>query len=781
MAQLHEDLIEVLVQDFQLDDSHVRNTVELLENGATVPFIARYRKERTGSMDEVKIRDLRDRYDYLCELKSRKKTILKNIRKQNLLTPELEAAILACDQRPVLEDLYLPFKPKKKTRAQVARERGLEPFANELMELGAKGDPQEMAQRASQALGDGLTPEEALQGISDIFAEKVSEHAGVRGALRDLARKEGTITSKVKPEKEKELSRFQNYYNFSEPISQIPAHRMLAIRRGEKEGFLQVDLEFDRAKGLEIISAHFPYKADGASKEFAESVYADAMDRLLRPSISNEVRAEAKRRADLESIEVFSDNLRQILLSPPAGECVVVGVDPGIRTGSKLAAVDSTGMFLDSALIFVVEPDAKPEEAKEVFKSLIDAHQPKFIAVGNGTASRETEKSLRGLLTQFDDPPDLVVVNESGASVYSASEIGREEFPNLDITIRGAISIARRLQDPLAELIKVDPRSIGVGQYQYDVNQTLLRRKLEEVVESCVNLVGVDVNTSSMSLLSYISGIGPTLARALVEYRNQNGRFSSRARLMDVKGMGPKIFEQCAGFLRIRDSEIPLDNSAIHPESYYIVDKIANELEKKVEELIGNVELLDGLEPHRYVDERVGLPTITDIMDELKKPGRDPRESFQQVQFRSDVTDIEHLEEGMVLEGKVSNVTRFGVFVDIGVHQDGLVHISEISSKFIKDPTEVLKVGQIVKVKVIGVERERSRISLSIKALTSQPKKKPIRKPRKIESRDGKAAERGPRRGRKSTQGKKDVPREEKLRTIEDLLNRFGHPHKPKL
>lgn len=779
MAQIQEDLIDAMIQEVRLERNHVRSVVELLEDGATVPFVARYRKERTGNMDEVMIREVRDRYAYLAELKSRKKTILKTIRKQGKLTPELEERIMACDQRVVLEDLYLPFKPKKKTRAQAARDKGLEPFANELLALDAAEDPKTMGERAANTLGDGLTAEEALQGISDILAERMAEHPDVRGKVRELARTEGVITSKVREEKAGETSRFQNYYDFSEKVCDIPAHRMLALRRGEKENFLDVDLDFDREKMIDAIRALFPFEGEGPKNDFLVAAMEDAGDRLLKPSISSEVRAETKRRADMESIDVFSDNLREILLSAPAGECVVVGVDPGVRTGSKLATVDSTGKFLDSGLIFVVQPGPKPDEAKALLKSFIEKYGPKFVAVGNGTASRETERALRQILSDVESAPTLVVVNESGASVYSASELGREEFPNLDITVRGAISIARRLQDPLAELIKVDPRSIGVGQYQYDVNQTMLRKKLDEVVESVVNLVGVDVNTASVPLLSYVSGIGPAVARAVVEYRNQNGRFGNRVRLMDVKGLGPKSFEQCAGFMRIRDSEIPLDNSAIHPESYYIVEKIATELEKTVEELIGNEECFESLDCAKYVDDRVGLPTIEDIVLELKKPGRDPRESFRQVNYRSDVTEIKHLEEGMVLEGKVSNVTRFGVFVDIGVHQDGLVHISEISNKFIKDPTEVLKVGQIVKVKVIGIEGERNRISLSMKALTEPPpRKRTPRKGRRGDSRDGARGQ-----DRSGKQGKRDRPpprprREEKLKTLDDLLNRFGDPHK---
>ncbi|MHC4941683.1 MAG: Tex family protein [Planctomycetota bacterium] len=783
MAQIQEDLIDVVTQELSLERDHIRNTVELLEDGATVPFVARYRKERTGGLDEVKIRETRDRYKYLAELKSRKRTILKTIRKQGKLTPELEERIMACDQRAALEDLYLPFKPKKKTRGQAARDKGLDPFANELLDSDPSSDPAGMGERAAAALGDGMTPEEAMQGIVDILAERVAEHPDVRGKLREIARTEGMVVSKVRKEKEGEVSRFQNYYDFNEKVADIPAHRMLALRRGEKENFLAVDLEFDHQKVIDLIATHFPVEAEGPKLEFMQRVFEEAADRLLKPSIGNEVRAETKRRADQESILVFSDNLREILLAPPAGGCVVIGVDPGVRTGSKLAVVDETGKFLDSGLIYVVGGEAKPDEAETLIKSFVEKYKPRFVAVGNGTASRETMRGIRDMLKKMEgeELPSLVVVNESGASVYSASELGREEFPNLDITVRGAISIARRLQDPLAELIKVDPRSIGVGQYQYDVNQTLLRQKLDEVVESVVNLVGVEVNTASVPLLSYVSGIGPAVARAIVDYRNQNGRFASRVRLMDVKGLGPKSFEQCAGFMRIRDSEIPLDNSAIHPESYYVVEKMAADLSKPVEQLINNEEALAGVQLESYIDERVGLPTLNDILEELKKPGRDPREVFQQVQFRNDVTEIEHLQEGMVLEGRVSNVTRFGVFVDVGVHQDGLVHISELSSKFIKDPTEVVKVGQIVKVKVIGVEGERNRISLSMKALTAPPPKKKTsrRKRGEGESREG------TRTGDQTRKGKKPKPRRdtrsEKMRTLDDLLNRFGDPHKPRI
>jgi len=770
MSQIQEDLIDVLTGQFALDRANIKSVVELIQGGATVPFIARYRKEKIGSMDESVIRALLDQYSLLLELKTRKRTVIKGLRKNGRLTPDLEERINACDKRADVEDLYRPYKPRKQASEQEATGKGLGPFANELLDMGAAGDPRAVAEKAVGALGDGMTPEDAFQGIAEIAAGKVAEHVDVRGRLKELAKTEGLITSKAREGKEDKSSRFTNYNDFSEKASEIPAHRMLALRRGEKEGLLKVDLEFDRDKMLDIIRDVFSVESDGPMKEFMEAVIKDAADRLLKPLISNEVRAEAKRRADEESIQVFCENLREILLSPPAGECVVIGVDPGAGSGSRLAVVDEKGSYIESASVFLTGPDSKPEEAAEVLRPLIEKHKPSFVAVGNGSVSRAAEKALRKVLSGLDDAPPVAVVNESGISVYAASELCKEEFPNLDIAVRGAVSMARRLKDPLVELVKVDPRSIGVGQYQYDVNQTMLRRRLSEVVESCVTIVAVDVNSASVPLLSYVPGIGSSIARAVVEHRNQHGPFLNRARLLDVKGIGPRAFEQCAGFLTIKDSEIPLECTTIHPESYYVVEKISCDLEKTVEELMRSQELLDGLDPEKYVDDKTGLPTVKDIIDELKTPARDPRGRYKEVSFKSDVTDIDHMEEGMVLEGRVSNITRFGVFVDIGVFQDGLVHISEISSRFVSDPRDVLKVGQVVKVRVIGVKKDKGRISLSIKAADAPPKR-----PRP------KQADRKASPGRKPKELKKSPPRrEEKLRTLDDLLNRFGDPHKKK-
>jgi len=783
MAQIQEDLIDALVEDLKKDRSHIRNIVELLEDGATAAFVAYYRKEQTGGMTEAEIHKIYDQYAAMAELRSRKRVILKAIRKQNRMTPGLEDSINACTERSCLEDIYVPFKPKKQSIAKEAKDKGIEPFANELLNLGVEGNPSEMAIRASQALGDGMTAEDALKGIADIFIEKISEDPIVRGKLREHARTEGVIKSKVAPKKAGDKSRFQNYYDFSESISTIPAHRMLALRRGEKEGILSVDLEFNDEKALAIMEERFPLSEDESKREFMQQVIKCAVDQQLKPSISKEVRAEAKRRADHESISVFSENLREILLSPPAGDVCVIGVDPSVRSGAKLAVVDSKGQYCESAFIIVTEPEPKMEEAKQILTGLIEKYKPGYLAVGNGSSSKKTEKGLRKLLKEIENPPSLVVVNESGANLYSSSDVGKDEFPNLDVTIRGAVSIARRHQDPLTELIKVDARSIGVGQYQYDVNQTLLRRKLDEVVESCVNLVGVDVNKASLSLLSHVSGISSDLAKAIIEYKTQNGRFGSKAKLTEIKGVGPKVFEQCAGFLRIPDGEIPLDNSRIHPESYYVVEKILQSMEKVLEDVYGKEECFESIDLNNWVDDKIGLPTLEDMISELKNPGNDPREAYQPVQYSSEVTEVEHLEKGMILEGKVSNVTRFGVFVDIGVYQDGLVHISEISNHFIKDPTEVLKVGKIVKVKVIDVDYDQKRISLSIKALSETHKgggghgQKRGSKHRKWDPKSAK----GQAKSRKQKPVKKPVQRvPEKLKTMDDLLSRFGDPFKQK-
>ena len=722
--------IAILSAELQLPETHVAAVVRMLSEGSTVPFISRYRKEMTGAMDEVQIRTIQERGTYLNELEDRRQVILASIGEQGKLTDELKAKLQASTTKSALEDLYLPYKPKRRTRATIAREKGLEPLAGLILQQG-DGDPLDAAAAFIDPEKGVDNVETALQGARDIVAEATSEHAEIRQFLRDLFMAEAVLTSEVVKEKAETKTKFQQYYDFSEPVKAIPSHRFLAIRRGEQEGVLSMRIEIDGERALPVLQRKMNMNPSSAFAGQMQAAVADAYQRLLKPSIETDVRVELKNRSDESAVDVFASNLRSLLMSPPLGTKSLIGIDPGLRTGCKCVAVNETGKYMDSVTVYLVKGEHAMEKARETLKDFVQRHDPYCIAVGNGTAGRETEAFARQVLKDNDNTHIPVIpVSESGASVYSASDVAREEFPNLDVTIRGAISIARRLQDPLAELVKIDPKSIGVGQYQHDVFQPLLQRKLHEVVESCVNSVGVELNTASPSLLSYVSGIGPSLAKKIVQHREQYGVFSGRKHLLEVPGMGPKTFEQAAGFLRVRYSRHPLDASAVHPERYELVDTMARDLGiDDVGELIGNNELINKIDISKYISATVGEPTLKDILAELRKPGRDPRDTFEPPKFLDDVMTIEDLKPGMEIEGIVTNVTAFGAFVDIGVHQDGLVHISEISDRFVSDPAEVVKTGQKLKVRVLDVEVERKRISLTAKkeSAPAQPRQQPRR------------------------------------------------------
>ena len=704
-----------LVEESGLKFPQVDNTVELLREGATVPFIARYRKERTGELDEVQIRSLEERLAYFGELEERKVTVLKTIEEQGKLTPELKARIDATRQKTELEDLYLPYKPKRRTKATIARERGLEPLAALIAAQQLQsGTPEEAAAPFVNPEKEVPDAAAALAGAGHILAEGLSEDADARALVRQLTWEQGIFCSLVAAEQAKAVTKFEMYYDYQEPLKVIPSHRMLAMRRGEKEEVLRLSITAPEAEILLRLKARL-LKGASIFRPLLEAVAEDAYRRLIAPSIEVELRLEAKKKADEAAIEVFAQNLKNLLLLPPAGGKRVLGVDPGMRTGSKLAAVDGTGKFLEHVTIYPHTGEARVPQAKRDLLRMVQAHAIEMVAIGNGTGSREMDRFIRDTLKEAGLHVAVVVVNEAGASIYSASDIAREEFPDLDLTIRGAISIARRLQDPLAELVKIDAKSIGVGQYQHDVSQSALKKALDATVESCVNFVGVDLNTASWALLAYVSGIGESLAKAIVRHRDENGSFADRKGLLKVPRFGAKAFEQAAGFLRIRGGTNPLDNTAVHPENYKLVETMAADLGVSLAQLASDPALSGKIELKRYVSETVGLPTLRDILEELKKPGRDPRAAFEAVAFRDDVQEISDLKEGMVLPGTVTNVAAFGAFVDIGVHQDGLVHVSHLSDRFIKDPNEAVKVGEIVRVKVLAVDVPRKRISLSIK------------------------------------------------------------------
>jgi uncharacterized protein len=718
-----DQVLDLMAKELKLPRAGVAAIVALLEEGNTVPFIARYRKEATGSLDEVAIRAVEDRNAYYKDLLDRRKTVLKSIDEQGKLTPELKAKIEGTWVKAELEDLYLPYKPKKRTKATVARERGLEPLLDSLLADDSGADPFLIAEPFIKD-EDGLrAPSECMEGAGHILAERLTEDADIRAWLRLEFHEHGVLKSAIREERKADQAalRFKPYFDFSEPIRKIPSHRLLALRRGEKEDILTVKLVVERENLVSQLVSKVPVNPASGYRRFLNDVAGDAFDRLLAPAIESEVRYEAKKKADVEAIKVFQTNLDHLLLAPPAGQCCTLGVDPGIRTGCKLVVINRLGQLVQNEVIYPLEPKRDLDGSRAILEKLCAGNPIEAIAIGNGTGGREVEAFIREWLKETNRTGLICVsVSEAGASVYSASDIAREEFPEHDVTVRGAVSIARRFQDPLAELVKVDPKSIGVGQYQHDVNQTALKKGLDDVVESCVNRVGVDLNSASYKLLAYVAGIGEGLAKSIVTHRFEHGAFKRREQLMEVSRFGAKAFQQAAGFLRIRDGEDPLDASAVHPESYPVVQRICQLTGKTVSELIGSA-ALDGLDPKLFVDDQFGVETVKDILAELKKPGRDPRHRFEAVQFREGVNKPSDLEVGMELQGIVTNVTDFGAFVDVGVHQDGLVHLSEIAHRYVKNPADALSVGQAVKVKVLAVDLEAKRIALSIKALLAAP------------------------------------------------------------
>ncbi len=702
----------------------VSATIALLEEGATVPFISRYRKEATGTLDEVQVAAIRDRLEQLKELDKRREAILKSIEEQGKLTPELKKSIDQAETMARLEDIYLPYKPKRKTKASVAKEKGLEPLATRIFAQHPL-DIQSEASKYLDAEKEVTTLEEALQGARDIIAEWVSENAAVRGNLRTLFLKEGVFASRVIAGKEAEAAKYKDYFDWSEPIKTAPSHRVLAMRRGEKEGFLLLDALPEEGAAVAALEREILTGGSNACVEQVKIAIKDAYKRLLKPSIETEIRLQTKKKADEEAIRVFAENLRQLLLGAPLGEKVVMAIDPGFRTGCKLVCLGAQGQLLHYENIYPHEPQRQTAASGATVKTLVDKFSVQAIAVGNGTAGRETEAFVKSL--GLSKSVQVVLVNESGASIYSASEVARNEFPDLDLTVRGAVSIGRRLMDPLAELVKIDPKSIGVGQYQHDVDQQALKNSLDDTVISAVNKVGVEVNTASKELLTYVSGLGPQLAQNIVAFRQEFGPFKSRAQLKKVPRLGDKAFEQAAGFLRIRDAKHPLDQSAVHPERYELVEKMAKDLKASVQDLMSSEELRAKILLQNYVSETVGIPTLQDIVEELAKPGRDPRAGFEVFEFQEGVNSMADLKVGMKLPGIITNITAFGAFVDIGVHQDGLIHLSHLADRFIKDANEVVKVAQQVEVTVLEVDIARKRIALSRKAdsFGANPTKKP--------------------------------------------------------
>ena len=701
----------IIASTLNIKESQVSKTVDLLESGATIPFISRYRKEVTGGLDEVQITAIKEQNDKLNELVKRRETILKSIEEQEKLTPELKNRIENCWNSSELEDIYLPYKPKRQTRAEIARKKGLEPLANIIM-LQQRIDVQSKAQAFVK--GDVKDVKEAIAGACDIIAEQINEDEYARNSIRNLFQREAVLTSKVVKGKEEEGDKYRDYFDFSEKLNKVPSHRILAIRRGESEGFLRVNIAPDEDAALERLDKRFlKGDNDNEATNYVADAIEDGYKRLLKPSIETEFGASSKEKADEDSIHVFTENLRQLLLAAPLGEKRVLGIDPGYRTGCKLVCLDAEGNLLHNETIYPHPPQKEMSKAGSKVVKLVTTYNIDAIAIGNGTASRETEHFITNL--RYEKEVQVFVVSENGASIYSASKVAREEFPDYDVTVRGAVSIGRRLMDPLAELVKIDPKSIGVGQYQHDVDQTKLKKSLDLTVESCVNLVGVNVNTASKHLLTYVSGLGPALAQNIVDYRASNGAFRSRKELMKVPRMGEKAFEQCAGFLRIAGAENPLDNSAVHPESYHVVENMAKDLKCTVKDLIDNKDLKKSLKLEKYVSGKVGLPTLNDIMDELDKPGRDPRKGIKVFEFDPNIKTIEDLREGMTLPGIVTNITNFGCFVDVGIKENGLVHVSELADRFVSDPTEVVSLHQHVEVRVLSVDTSRKRVQLSMK------------------------------------------------------------------
>lgn len=704
-------IIDLISSALSIKASQIEKTIGLLDSGATIPFISRYRKEVTGGLDEVQIGAIKEQNDKLNELVKRRETILKSIEEQEKLTPELKTRIENCWNSSELEDIYLPYKPKRQTRAEIARKKGLEPLAKLIMAQ----HPMDVEGKALSFVKDDVKDtKDAIAGACDIIAEWINEDEYARNTIRNLFEREAVITAKVVKGKEEEGDKYRDYFDFSEKLSKASSHRILAIRRGESEGFLRVNIAPDEDTALERLDKRFiKGDNDNEATNYVADAIEDSYKRFLKPSIETEFSALSKQKADEEAIRVFIENLRQLLLAPPLGQKRVLGIDPGYRTGCKLVCLDAEGNLLHNETIYPHPPQNETSKAGNKVVKLVSTYNIDAIAIGNGTASRETERFITNL--RYEKEVKVFVVSENGASIYSASKIAREEFPDYDVTVRGAVSIGRRLMDPLAELVKIDPKSIGVGQYQHDVDQTKLKNSLDLTIESCVNLVGVNVNTASKHLLTYVSGLGPVLAQNIVDYRAAHGAFKSRKELMKVARMGEKAFEQCAGFLRIAEAVNPLDNSAVHPESYHVVEKMAKDLKCTVSELIRNKDLKKSLDLKSYITDTVGLPTLNDIMEELDKPGRDPRKGIKMFEFDPNIRTIDDLREGMILPGIVTNITNFGCFVDVGIKENGLVHISEIADRFVSDPTEVVSLHQHVEVKVLSVDTARKRVQLSMK------------------------------------------------------------------
>lgn len=691
-----------------ISEKQIAHTLSLLADGATIPFISRYRKEMTGGLDEVQIEDIQTHYEKLNETAKRKETILNTIREQGKLTPELQKRIEDTWDNTLLEDIYLPYKPKRKTRAEAARQKGLEPLATLLL-LQREAQPEKRAEAFVK--GDVKNVDDALKGARDIIAEQINENERARNMLRNAFARQAVLTAKVVKGKEEEGAKYRDYFDCSEPLKRCSSHRLLAIRRGEAEGLLKVSISPDDEECINRLEKQFVYSRNACGQQVTEAVQ-DAYKRLLKPSIETECAAQSKERADEEAIRVFAENLRQLLLASPLGQKRVMGIDPGFRTGCKVVCLDAQGNLLHNENIYPHPPVNKDKEAFSKLQKMIEAYKIEAVAIGNGTASRETEDFLKRQI--FNREIQIFIVSEQGASIYSASKIAREEFPDYDVTVRGAVSIARRLMDPLAELVKIDPKSIGVGQYQHDVDQTKLKKSLDQTVEYCVNQVGVNLNTASSHLLTYISGLGPQLAQNIVNYRAENGPFPSRKELLKVPRMGAKAFEQCAGFLRIEGAKNPLDNTAVHPESYHIVEQMAKDLGCSVAELIARKELRLKIQPERYLSPTVGMPTLKDILQELDKPGRDPRGQIKVFEFDKNVRTIDDLRIGMELPGIVGNITNFGAFVDIGIKENGLVHLSQLAQRYVSDPNEIVSIHQHVRVRVLSVDAERKRIQLSM-------------------------------------------------------------------
>ncbi|MGB3786429.1 MAG: Tex family protein [Phormidesmis sp.] len=716
----------LIAQELSVQLSQVDAALALFAEGATVPFIARYRKERTGELDEVQLRQIAERYDYLTELAARKQTILEVIAQQEALTPDLQAKIERCLSKTELEDLYLPYKPKRRTRAMIAKEQGLAPLAGEISQLNETGESvPNLAAITQPFISDEVpTAEAALQGAADILAEAMAEQASLRAYVRQFFLQKGVFISKIKSAHAEGTTKYEMYRSYQTSVSKIASHNLLALLRGDKEGVLKLSLSFDESEVLEYLLGSQLRTSDRALRSFYADWVKDGFNRLMKTTLTNEVIADKKAWADGESIQTFAENLRHLLLAAPAGMKPTLGIDPGFRTGCKVAAISETGQFLAYEAVFPHTGEGRRVEAIATLTRLILKYNIQLVAIGNGTASRETDEFVGEAIAPLENPPIKIMVSESGASIYSASESAIAEFPDLDITVRGAISIGRRLQDPLAELVKLDPKSIGVGQYQHDVDQKRLKQKLDDTVESCVNYVGVDLNTASRELLQYVSGVSSTVANNIVSFRDEIGRFRDRKTLLKVSKLGPKAYEQAAGFLRIRDGDNPLDNTAVHPESYGLVKTMAKDLQIPLKEIPQAGEKLKQLSLENYVSEKVGEPTLRDILSELEKPGRDPRAKFTYAQFASGVKEIKDLRTGMVLEGVVTNVANFGAFVDIGVHQDGLVHVSQMANRYVSDPKEIVQVGQVVKVQVMEIQEKLKRIGLSMRLDGGEPSNK---------------------------------------------------------